>query len=421
MARYAARLPDSQPHGFPDLRFPTPIPRIRSPEPSLHTMTDSSLAAAPAPTTGDSLRRTPLTDIHIALGAKMVPFAGYLMPVQYPTGITAEHIAVRTHAGLFDVSHMGEFEVRGPQALAFVDYVTTNDVGALAVGQVQYSTILNSRGTIEDDCLVYRYEDHCMLVVNASNRAKDWRLLAAARSDRGFACELTDVSDRVGLLALQGPEAERVLQPLTATSLEPIRYYHFAVGTVAGVRATISRTGYTGEDGFELYVAADDAARLWEAVTRAASGGPPVTPAGLGARDTLRLEMGMALYGNDIDDTTTPLEANLAWLVKLNKGDFVGRDALVAQRAAGVPRKLVGFTTTGRVFPRPGYAVSQGGHGRGPVRSGTVSPSLGIGIGTCYLPTAEAAAGGILEIDVRGKPAPATVVRMPFYTKGSHR
>jgi aminomethyltransferase len=368
----------------------------------------------------DTLRRTPLTDVHIALGAKMVPFAGYLMPVQYPSGITAEHVAVRTHVGLFDVSHMGEFEVRGPQALAFVDYVTTNNVGALVVGQVHYSTILNGRGTIEDDCLVYRYADHIMLVVNASNRDKDWRLLEAARVERGFACEMTDVSDQTALLALQGPEATRVLAPLTATNLDAIGYYHFALGSVAGVPATISRTGYTGEDGFELYVAADDAVRLWQALTRPGAG-PTVTPAGLGARDSLRLEMGMALYGNDIDDTVTPLEANLGWLVKINKGEFVGREALVAQRAAGIPRKLVGFTTAGRTFPRPGYAVSLAGRSCGTVRSGTVSPMLGVGIGTCYLPTPDAAAGRPIEIDLRGKPVEATVVRVPFYTRGSHK
>jgi aminomethyltransferase len=385
------------------------------------TSTASVSATAPAHAAPESLRRTPLADVHIALGAKMVPFAGYLMPVQYPAGITAEHMAVRTRVGLFDVSHMGEFEVRGPQALAFVDYVTTNNVGALAIGQVHYSTILNSRGTIEDDCLVHRYADYVMLVVNASNREKDWRLLEAARAERGFACQLTDVSDQVALLALQGPEAVRVLAPLTATNLDGIGYYHFAVGTVAGVSATISRTGYTGEDGFELYVPAGDAVRLWQALTRSDAGKPVVTPAGLGARDSLRLEMGMALYGNDIDDTVTPLEANLGWLVKLNKGDFVGRDALMAQRAAGVPRKLVGFTTEGRTFPRPGYAVTHDGRASGTVRSGTVSPVLGIGIGTCYLPTAVAAPGTTIEIDVRAKPATATIVRTPFYTKGSHK
>jgi len=381
-------------------------------------MTHTSTAAAPS--AAEPLRHTPLTDLHIALGAKMVPFAGYLMPVQYRTGITAEHLAVRTRAGLFDVSHMGEFIVRGPQALAFVTSVTTNDVAALAVGQVHYSTILNARGTIEDDCLVYRFADHFMIVVNASNRAKDFRLLEATRAARQLDCTLTDVSDDIALLALQGPEAERILQPFTTTALDTIKYYHFAEGAVAGVRGIISRTGYTGEDGFELYVPSDGAAALWELLTRT-DGGPAVTPAGLGARDSLRLEMGMALYGNDIDDTVTPYEANLAWLVKLNKGDFTGRDALVAQRAAGIPRKLVGFTTGERTFPRPGYPVSHGGQAAGAVRSGTVSPTLGFGIGTCYLPTAVATAGTSLELDIRGKPVPATVVRMPFYTKGSHK
>ncbi len=347
----------------------------------------------------------------------MVPFAGYLMPVQYPTGITAEHTAVRQHAGLFDVSHMGEFEIRGPQAVEFASYVTTNDVAGLAVGQVQYSTILNARGTIEDDCLVYRFADRIMLVVNASNRAKDWRLLEGTRTARGFGCTLRDISDATALLALQGPAAERILKGFTIAPLPEIGYYHFTEERVAGIRAVVSRTGYTGEDGFELYVAAPEAVRLWETLMATRE----ITPAGLGARDSLRLEMGMALYGNDIDDTVTPLEANLGWLVKLSKGDFVGRDALVAQKAAGVPRRLVGFTTGERTFPRPGYPVSHDGVGAGTVRSGTVSPTLGYGIGTCYLPTAAARPGTTIALDVRGRTVPGTVVRMPFYTKVSHK
>ncbi len=367
--------------------------------------------------TADGLRRTPLTQVHVDRGAKMVPFAGYLMPVQYPTGISAEHTAVRTHAGLFDVSHMGEFEVRGPQAIDFVSYVTTNDVSGLAVGQVHYSTILNARGTIEDDCLVYRFADRLMMVVNASNREKDWRLIEATRSARGFDCTLTDISDATALLALQGPDAQRILQPLTSAALDSIGYYHFVEGTAAGVQGVISRTGYTGEDGFELYVPAAGAVSLWQAIMRSGE----VTPAGLGARDSLRLEMGMALYGNDIDDTVTPLEANLSWLVKLGKGDFVGRDALVAQKAAGVPRKLVGFTIADRAFPRPGYPVYHSGLATGQTRSGTVSPTLGVGIATCYLPTVAATPGTTIELDVRGKRVPGTVVRMPFYTHGSHR
>ncbi|HEX6535784.1 MAG TPA: glycine cleavage system aminomethyltransferase GcvT [Gemmatimonadaceae bacterium] len=361
-----------------------------------------------------SLRHTPFHDIHVALGAKMVPFAGYEMPVQYPTGITAEHKAVRERCGLFDVSHMGEFEITGPDAVAFATYVTSNDVAALAVGQVHYATILNERGTIEDDCLVYRFADKIMMVVNASNREKDFEHISRARSR--FDCTLTDISDDIGLLALQGPEAQGVLQPLTSVDLSAIGYYHFAEGEVAGMRMIVSRTGYTGEDGFELYHSAADSVRLWEALMATGA----ITPAGLGCRDTLRLEMGMALYGNDIDDTTTPLEANLGWLVKLKKGDFVGREALVRQKEAGVPRKLVGFTTTERAFPRHGYGVWYEGKQVGEVRSGTMSPTLGIPIGTCYLPAAAAKEGTPFEIEIRGKRVAARVVKLPFYTEGSH-
>ncbi|HEV2642545.1 MAG TPA: glycine cleavage system aminomethyltransferase GcvT, partial [Candidatus Elarobacter sp.] len=292
-------------------------------------------------------QRTPLYDVHVALGGKMVPFAGFEMPVQYPTGITAEHKAVRERVGLFDVSHMGEFMIRGPGAVDFVNAVTTNDVSALAVGQAHYSTILNDRGTIVDDCLVYRFADHLMMVVNASNKDKDLAHISAHKAP--FDCTIEDVSDRVALLALQGPLAQQVLARHTDADLDAIKYYHFTTATVAGVPdIVVSRTGYTGEDGFELYFDASRAPEVWSALM---SGGD-VTPAGLGARDTLRLEMGMALYGNDIDDTTTPYEAGLGWLVKLKKGDFVGKPALERQKAAGVPRKLVGFTTSDRAFPR---------------------------------------------------------------------
>ncbi|MDQ6888221.1 MAG: glycine cleavage system aminomethyltransferase GcvT [Gemmatimonadota bacterium] len=363
-----------------------------------------------------NLSFTPFHDIHLRLGAKMVPFAGYEMPVQYPTGITAEHRAVRESCGLFDVSHMGEFLVRGPGAVDFVNRVTSNEVAALAVGQVHYSTILNDRGTIEDDCLVYRFADHLMMVVNASNRRKDFEFIDRQRS--GFDCTLVDVSDQVALLALQGPRAAATLQPLTGVDLSAIGYYHFAEGTVAGAPDIIvSRTGYTGEDGFELYFHPEHAERIWNALTET----PHVVPAGLGCRDTLRLEMGMALYGNDIDDTVTPLEANLGWLVKLKKGDFTGRTALLAQREAGVPRKLVGFTTAERSFPRPGYPVLFRGAPAGLVRSGTMSPSLGIPIGTCYLPAVGAKEGESLELEVRGKRIAGSVVKMPFYRKGSHK
>jgi aminomethyltransferase len=367
-------------------------------------------------TTESALKRTPLYDIHVGLGGKIVPFAGYEMPVQYPSGITAEHKAVRERAGLFDVSHMGEFLIKGPGAVDFVNRVTTNDVAALEVGQVQYSGILNDRGTFVDDCLVYRAADHVMMVVNASNAAKDWNHIRPNAA--GFDVEMTDASDDTALLALQGPMAQQILQPFTDIDLEPIEYYHFATGSVAGVpNVTVSRTGYTGEDGFELYFPNAHATTIWKALT--ADG--RVTPAGLGARDSLRLEMGMALYGNDIDDSVTPLEANLGWIVKLPKGDFTGRDVLVRQKAEGVKRKLVGFTSSEKVFPRHGYAVYCNDQSSGIVCSGTMSPSLNIPIGTCYVPTPSAAEGSPIEIDVRGKRVGANVVKMPFYRNASHR
>jgi aminomethyltransferase len=358
------------------------------------------------------MKKTPLYDTHVALGAKMVPFAGFEMPVQYPTGITAEHKAVRERAGLFDVSHMGEFIVRGPQTIEFVNYVTTNDVTALAIGQAHYSAILNERGTVEDDCLIYRFADHIMMVVNASNKDKDFEHISAQLSK--FDCTLEDVSDAIALLALQGPDAEKILARHTDTDLSQIKYYHFTVGTVAGVPdVIISRTGYTGEDGFELYFPGVSATKIWQALT--ANG--DVTPAGLGSRDSLRLEMGMALYGNDIDDTTTPYEAGLGWIVKLKKGDFVGKSALEQQKAAGVPRKLIGFTTPERAFPRHGYAVFYNGQLSGEVRSGTMSPTLNIPIGTAYLPFDAAKEGTEFEIEIRGKRIPAVVQKMPFYKK----
>jgi aminomethyltransferase len=360
------------------------------------------------------LKRTPLYHIHASLGAKIVPFAGFEMPVQYPTGITAEHKAVREKAGLFDVSHMGEFMIRGTQAVDFVNYVTTNDVSALQPGQAHYSTILREDGTIVDDCLVYRAEDRVIMVVNGSNIDKDFAHISRFLP-KFPSTTLGNVSDEVALLALQGPEAARILQQHTDTDLSQIKYYEHRFGKVADVDAYLSRTGYTGEDGFELYFDAGDAETIWKALT--ASG--EVTPAGLGARDSLRLEMGMALYGNDLDDTTTPLEASLGWLVKMKKGDFVGRDALVKQKEQGLRRKLVGFTTSERSFPRHGYPVFANGAPSGEVRSGTMSPTLGIPIGTAYVPPGSAAEGSPLEIEIRGKRIPAVVQTMPFYKNGS--
>ena len=360
------------------------------------------------------LKRTPLHDIHVALGAKIVPFAGYEMPVQYPTGITTEHRMVRESCGVFDVSHMGEFWVNGARAADFVNYVTTNNVAALAVGQVHYSTILNDRGTIEDDCLIYRFADKVMMVVNASNAPKDYQHII--RHADAFGVTVHDATEEMTLLAVQGPRTASILQGLTATDLATIGYYHFTEGEVVGQKAIISRTGYTGEDGFELYIANASAAPIWNALMAT----DQVTPAGLGARDSLRLEMGMALYGNDIDDTVTPLEANLAWLVKFPKGDFVGKSALEKQKEAGVQKKLVGFTLQDRNFPRHGYAVFFGGEPSGVVCSGTMSPTLGIPIGTAYLPTGAAKEGTRFEVEIRGKRVPATVTKPPFYKNASH-
>jgi aminomethyltransferase len=361
-----------------------------------------------------ALARTPFHALHVAAGAKMVPFAGFEMPVQYSGGL-AEHKAVREGCGLFDVSHMGEFLVTGPQALDFLQYVTTNDVARLAVGQVQYSALCNERGTIEDDCLVYRYADRFMVVVNASNKDKD---LAHIRQYAGrFDVMLEDVSDRVALLAVQGPLVEEILRPLVDVDLAPIGYYRFTEGRVAGVPATVSRTGYTGEDGFELYFDAAHAEPVWQALV----GTGRITLCGLGARDTLRLEMGYALYGHEIDDTTTPLEAGLGWITKFPKGDFVGRAALEAQKAAGVTRKLVGFTLPERNIARQGMPVVAAGEPSGVVCSGTLSPSVGRPIGTCYLPVALAVEGGTFEVDIRGKRVPATVTKPPFYAHGTHK
>ena len=366
----------------------------------------------------DDLKRTPLHDEHVALGGKIVPFAGYAMPVQYPSGITAEHRAVRTTAGLFDVSHMGEFEVRGPDALALVQRITVNDAARLDEGQAQYSAMTRESGGIIDDLIVYRFADHFMLVVNASNRVKDWDWVTGHA--QGLDVEVADRSDTIGLLALQGPAARAMLAPLTTTDLDAISYYHFGEGTVAGVEAVISATGYTGEDGFELYVPAEGAASLWRALmTQGSEAG--LVPAGLGSRDSLRLEMGYALYGNDLDEEHTPLEAGLGWITKLNEGDFIGRDALARQKEEGVGRRLVGLRLTERGFPRPGYEIHSDGAQVGVVTSGTLSPSLGAGVAMGYVRADLAAPGTELEISIRGKDVAATVQRPPFYTAGSIR
>lgn len=366
-----------------------------------------------AMTSGD-LKRTPLHEVHVALGAKIVPFAGYEMPVQYPTGITVEHKAVRDGCGMFDVSHMGEVLVRGPDAIRFVSSVTSNDVAALGVGQIQYSTLLRADGTVVDDLLVYRFPEHLLLVINASNRDKDLAHLEAHRA--GFDCTLTDISDATALLAVQGPKAPALVQSLADVPLGGIKYYWFTEGHIAGVPCIISRTGYTGELGFELYCDAAQAATVWAAVMAAGE----VTPCGLGCRDSLRLEAGMCLYGHELDDATTPLEAGLSWLVKLAKAEpFLGKEVLVQQHQHGTDRKLVGFTFDERAIPRQGYPVYFGGVQVGEVRSGTMSPTLGMPIGTCFLPSAAAVEGTRFEVEIRGKMVPARVVKLPFYKRGA--
>ena len=364
------------------------------------------------------LKTTPLHSEHVELEARMVPFAGFEMPVQY-SGIPAEHRAVRERAGLFDVSHMGEFAVRGPGAEKFVDYVVTNSVSGLEVGQAHYTVMCNPEGGIIDDLLVYRFPDWYRLVVNAANIEKDFAHVSSClREYAGGEVELRDESQEVALLALQGPASEKILAELTDVGLDEVRYYRFMEGKVADASCVISRTGYTGEKGFELYCAAGDAVGLWRELLSAGSH-HGLEPAGLGARDTLRLEMGYALYGNDIDERTTPLEARLGWTVKLDKGDFVGRDALAAQKKDGVKRVLCGFVLNERGFPRPGYKVKLEGVEVGEVRSGTVGPSVEMGIGTVYLPAEASDPGTEIAVEIRDKDVAAEVTRMPFYTDGS--
>ena len=348
----------------------------------------------------------------------MVPFAGYEMPVQYPAGITSEHQGVRAAAGLFDVSHMGQFIVRGPQAIDLVQRVTVNDAGTLAVGQCQYSAMCAEDGGIRDDIVVYRMADHYMLVVNASRRDQDWAWVV--EHAEGLEATLEDRSDEIGLLALQGPRAEEILHPLTQVDLDDIAYYHFAKGTVAGCSAVISRTGYTGEDGFELYVAEADTVAVWKALL-AQGEGLGLLPSGLGARDSLRLEVGFALYGNELDEEHTPLAGRLGWLVKLDKGEFCGRDALLRQKEKGGHHRLVGIRLTERGFPRPGYAIVHDGNDVGSVTSGTVSPSLGYGIALGYVPADLVDPDTEVGIRVRDKVIPGVVVRLPFYKDGSVR
>jgi aminomethyltransferase len=345
----------------------------------------------------------------------MVPFAGWDMPVEY-SGITAEHMAVRTRAGIFDVSHMGEIEIAGKNALAAVQRITCNDAGALEVGQAQYSGLLTPDGTFIDDLIVYRMApSHFMLVANASNVKKDFAWISEQVKAIGDAAAV-DTSSRYALIAVQGPASQDVLQPLTGLDLSELRYYWFGHGEVASARVTISRTGYTGEDGFEIFVPPNMADRVWQALLESGRSAD-VIPCGLGARDTLRLEAAMRLWGNDIDETTSVLEAGMGWIVGWSKGDFIGRDRLDEQRAQGVARKLVGFEMLDRGIARHGYPVVSGDRPIGVVTSGTQTPFLKKAIGLAMVPAAMAAVGTPLEIDIRGRRVQAEVVPEPFYRR----
>ncbi len=362
------------------------------------------------------LQKTPLNDVHRACGAKMVDFGGWDMPVQY-SGILDEHHAVRTAVGLFDVSHMGEIEVRGPQATELVDYVTTNHAAKLKPGQAHYSGLLYETGGFVDDILVHKIDDtHFFLCVNASNQEKDYRHIVARHGETAFEAEVEFASPRYAQLAIQGPLANETLQKLTGTDLSAIRYYWFTDGEVAGTPARIAHTGYTGEDGFEIYIAPEEAPRLWQEILNAGREAG-IRPCGLGARNTLRLEAKMALYGHEIDASINPLEADLAWIVKFDKGDFVGRAALEKTRAEGLKRKLAGFEMKGRGIGRDGYEVALNGSVAGWVTSGGPAPTLGKNIGLCYLPISSARPGQAISIMIRDAAVEAVTVETPFYKR----
>jgi aminomethyltransferase len=368
-------------------------------------------SSTPAP-----LKKTPLNARHRAHGARMVEFGGWDMPVEY-TGIAHEHQAVRSRAGLFDVSHMGEVEIAGKDALAVVQWLTSNDASRLSIGQIQYSALMTPEGTFVDDLLVYRMaEDHFLLVVNAGNIMKDYEWMAAQARKHGGEAHVVNSSSRYALLALQGPEAAAILQTLTAVDLSSIKYYWFANGEVAGVRVTISRTGYTGEDGFEVFVPPAQAERVWNAILDAGTSAG-LAPCGLGARDTLRLEAAMRLYGNDMDENTTVLEAGLGWIVGWKKHDFLGAERLRSQKTAGLERKLVPFEIKERAIARHGHHVYQGPKQVGVVTSGTQTPFLKKSIGFAMVPISMAGLGTAIEIDIRGRRVRAEVVPEPFYKR----
>jgi aminomethyltransferase len=357
-------------------------------------------------------QRTPLFDRHVRAGARLVEFAGWEMPVQY-AGILEEHEAVRTRVGLFDVSHMGEVVFRGPRAREALDRLFTNDLSKCADGQAQYGCVCRETGGIVDDVVVYRRSAEDLLVcVNASNRQKDFEWLR----DHSPGVDVQNESDEWAQLAVQGPLAAQLVQRITNVNLSALRTFRFASGEVAGIPAVVARTGYTGEDGLEIFCPSAEGPRLWDALMETGAH-EKIQPCGLGARDSLRLEMAYRLYGSDMNDDTTPLEAGLGWVVKLEKGEFVGRDALLKQREQGLARKLVGFVVTDSGIARHGYPVLQDGRKVGEVTSGTKSPSLKLPIGLAYVPPALAAEGSTFQVEIRGRPAAAKVVKTPFYTR----
>ena len=348
----------------------------------------------------------------------MVDFGGWDMPVQYPAGTIEEHLRTRNHCGIFDVSHMGEIDVKGPDAISFVNKITSNDVTKLIDGQAQYSALTTAEGTVVDDLLVYRFAaDHLFLVVNAGTTEKDWDWIKAHHENE--VVELKNVSAEYCQIALQGPDALSILQQLTDTALSEIKYYHFTQGTVEGVPSIISRTGYTGEDGFEVYAASEKGEQLWNKMLETGKAGTPtgVLPCGLAARNTLRLEAGMSLYGHEIDETTTLLEANLGWICKLDKGEFIGREKLAQQKQEGLKKRLVGFEVTDRGIARDDQEVVIGEQRVGKVTSGSPAPFLRKNIGFAYVPAEYASVGGEIKIDVRGRLVTAQIVKTPFYKR----
>ncbi len=361
------------------------------------------------------MKKTALAEIHKALGAKMVPFAGFEMPVSYE-GVNIEHETVRNSVGVFDVSHMGEFLIEGPKALDLIQKVSSNDASKLTLGKAQYSCMPNETGGIVDDLIIYRVKDEVyLLVVNASNIEKDWAHISKYNADIG--AQMRNISDTYSLLAIQGPKAVEAMQSLSSVDLSGIKFYNFVVGDFAGIEHTIiSATGYTGSGGFEIYCKNEEVEQIWTRVLEAGQAFG-IKPIGLAARDTLRLEMGYCLYGNDIDDTTSPIEAGLGWITKFTK-DFVNHEALAREKEEGPKRKLVAFEMSERAIPRQGYPIlNEHGEEIGRVTSGTMSPSLGIGIGMGYVPATISGIDTDIQIQIRKKAVPARIVKLPFYKK----